>query len=611
MAIINISLLININYVWHLNNLKVIIIYMKKSQKQAKNFKLSKYLLKYKLLAFCVPLFKGIEAATEIFIPIIMANIIDVGIKTNDIQYILINAGIILALNVVGILFAIAGQKCSSVCAECMAKDMRNDLFTHINSLSHAELDKFSTTGLLNRTVHDVHQLKNGTASLLRTFIRIPFLLIGSLVMALSINLKLSLIFVVVCPLLLLTVMLIMKKLAPLLEESKRKLDVTSNITRENLTGVRVVRAFNKQNFEAERFQTANYDLINTELKQGTWAATLVPLIYTIVNFAIVAILYFGGIEVNVGGMSQGNLLAFINYFNQIASSMVAIARLITIFTRMGTSSKRINEVFSLKNSIVDPKKPIEIDPTDPKMGAIEFVNVSFSYNMIKDAVTNLSIKINPGETIGIIGGTGSGKSSIVNLIPRFYDCNKGQLLIGGNNVKKYRVSDLRKIIGIVPQNPTLFAGTIASNMRWRNPNATDEEITKALKISQSYDFVKEYPDYINHKVNRGGTNFSGGQKQRLTIARAIVDNPKILILDDSTSALDFATDAKLRKSIKTMLNCTTFIVTQRTNSIKDADKIIVIENGNILDIGKHEELLERCSVYSEIHFSQNNKEVK
>lgn len=584
---------------------------MKKVQKQAKTFKLSKYLLKYKLLAFLVPLFKGIEAATEIFVPLIMSQIIDIGIKNNDVKFILINACLILGLNIIGIVFAIAGQKCASACTENMAKDMRGDLFTHINSLSHAELDKFSTTGLLNRTVHDVHQLKNGTASLLRTFIRIPFLLIGSLIMAININLKLSLIFIVVCPLLLLTVMLVMKKLAPLLEASKKKLDTTSNITRENLTGVRVVRAFNKQNFEAERFQTANYDLINTELKLGTWAATLVPLIYTIVNFAIVAILYFGGIEVNVGAMTQGNLLAFINYFNQIASSMVAIARLITIFTRMGTSSKRIDEVFSLKNSITDPANPIKIDPDNPNMGKVEFKNVSFSFNNIKDAVSNLSIVVEPGETIGIIGGTGSGKSSIVNLVPRFYDCTKGQVLIGDHNVKKYNVAELRKLIGIVPQNPTLFAGTIATNMRWRNPNATDEDIVKALKISQSYDFVKEYPEFLNKKVNRGGTNFSGGQKQRLTIARAIVDNPKILILDDSTSALDFATDAKLRKSIKTMLDCTTFIVTQRTNSIKDADKIIVIENGNILDIGKHEELLSRCDVYSEIHFSQNNKEVK
>ncbi len=588
-----------------------IINYMKKTQKDKKVFKLLKYLLKYKLLSFCVPLFKGLEAATEIFIPMIMANIIDIGIANRDIRYILTFAAIILGLNVIGIIFSVIGTKCSAVSTESMARDMRSDLFTHINSLSHKELDNFSTTGLLNRTVHDVHQLKNGTASLLRTFIRIPFLLIGSLVMAISINLKLSLIFIIVCPLLLLSVVMIMKKISPLLQASKEKLDKTSNITRENLTGVRVVRAFNKQNFEAERFQTSNYDLINTQLKLGVWAAALVPIIYTIINFAIVAILYFGGIEVNIGGMSQGNLIAFINYFNQIASSMVAIARLITIFTRMGTSSKRINEVLSLKNSITDPKNPINFDPSNPKMGEVEFKNVSFSYNMVKDAISNLNLKVNAGETIGIIGGTGSGKSSIINLIPRFYDCTKGSVLIGGNNIKKYKVSDLRKIIGIVPQNPTLFDGTIASNMRWRNPNASPEEITKALKISQSYDFVKEYSDFLDHKVNRGGSNFSGGQKQRLTIARAIVDNPQILILDDSTSALDFSTDAKLRKSIKHMLNCTTFIVTQRTNSIKDADKIVVLESGKVVDIGTHEELLSRCDVYSEIHYSQNNKEGK
>ena len=379
-------------------------------------------------------------------------------------------------------------------------------------------------------------------------------------------------------------------------------------MTRENLTGVRVVRAFNKQDFEANRFQKSNYDLVDTELKLGNWSAVLVPVIYTIVNFAIIAILYFGGSEVNVGGMSQGNLIAFINYFNQIAAALVLIARLITIYTRMITSNKRIREVFDLKNSINDPDKPIDIDLSNPELSKVEFVNVSFSYDSAKHVVNNLSFVANPGDTIGIIGGTGSGKSSAVNLIPRFYDTTKGSVLVGGKNVKKYRVSELRKLIGIVPQNPTLFEGTIASNLKWRNPLATEEELTKALKISQSYDFVKEYPEYLNKKVNKGGTNFSGGQKQRLTIARALVGNPSILILDDSASALDFATDAKLRKAIKTKTHCTTFIVTQRTNSIKDADKIIVLDNGNVVGIGTHEELLESCEIYKEIHNSQNKE---
>lgn len=576
-------------------------------QKSPKIFKPASYLLKYKLMAFFAPLMKGIEASTEIFVPFIMSNIIDIGIKNNDTRYIIFYACLILALNIIGIICALIGQYLAAKATENMAKDMRYDIYKHISDLSHAELDKYTTAGLLNRTIEDVSQIKNGTGSLLRTTIRIPFLLIGSLVMAIALNLKLSLIFIIVSPILLFTVFMIVRKISPLLHESKVKLDKTSNITRENLTGVRVVRAFNKQTFETERFQTANYELVNTELKMGVWSAVLPALISTIINFAIIAILYFGGIEVNIGNISQGNLIAFINYFGTISASLVSIARLITIYTRMSASSKRVNDIFLLENSIKDPANPIEINYNDPNLASVEFKDVSFSYNNIKNAISDLSIKVEPGQTIGVIGGTGSGKSSITNLIPRFYDATKGQVFVGGENVKKYRVKDLRGIVGIVPQNPTLFEGTILSNMCWRKSDATEEEIIKALKISQSYDFVKEYPDFLNHKVNRGGTNFSGGQKQRLTIARALVGNPKILIMDDSSSALDFATDAKLRKAIKTFLSdTTTFIVSQRTNSLKDADKIIVVDAGNIVDIGSHEELLSRCSIYKEIHESQN-----
>lgn len=576
---------------------------MKKMQKK---FRPITYLGTHKFLSVLVPLLKGAEAIIEVFIPLIMANIIDVGIATNDTSYIIKNAILILGLNIVAIVCSIVSQKINSVVVESMAKNMRKDIFTHINTLSHAELDNFSTTSLLNRSIHDVNHIKIGTASLLRTTARIPFLLIGSLVMAIRINLKMSIIFAIVCPLLIGAVLLIMRKISPLLEQSKTRLDKASNITRENLTGVRVVRAFNKQGYEAERFQTANYDLVDTQLKLGTWSAALVPIIYTIVNFAVVALLYFGGVEVNIGEISQGNLIAFINYFTQIAAALVIIARLISLYTRMFTSTKRINEIFDLENTITDAEKPVDIDLDNPNISKVEFKNVSFSYNSIKNVVTDLSFIANPGETIGIIGGTGSGKSSVVNLIPRFYDCNKGTVLVGDKPVKRYKVSNLRKIVSIVPQNPTLFSGTIESNLKWRNPNATNEEMIKALKISQSFDFVKEYPDFLKQKVNKGGTNFSGGQKQRLTIARALMGNPKILILDDSASALDFATDAKLRKAIKSMNNVTTFIVTQRTNSIKDADKIIVLDAGNIVGIGTHNELLNHCSVYSEIHNSQN-----
>lgn len=535
-----------------------------------------------------------------------MANIIDIGIKNADNSYIWKNAILIFALNIVLVVCAIVAQKLNAEVVEGMARDIRRDMFSHINTLSHEQLDKLSTTSMLNRTVHDVNHIKIGTASLLRTTIRIPFLLIGSIVMSMRINLKLSIIFVIVCPILIGTVMLIMKAISPLINQSKQKLDSTSNITRENLTGVRVVRAFNKQNFEAQRFQKSNTELVDTQLKLGNLSAVLIPIIYMIVNFAIVAILYFGGIEVNVGGISQGNLIAFINYFNQIASALVVIARLITLFTRMSSASKRINDVFDLKNTITDPSVAIDVDFNDVNLSKVEFINVSFSYNQTKNAVENLSFVAQPGQTIGIIGGTGSGKSSVINLIPRFYDCTKGKVLVGDKDVKKYKVDDLRKFVSIVPQNPTLFAGTIESNLRWRNPSATEEELVKALKISQSFDFVKEYPEGLKKRVNRGGTNFSGGQRQRLTIARALVGNPKILILDDSASALDFATDAKLRKAIKSLSNLTTFIVTQRTSSIKDADQIIVLDAGTVVGIGTHEQLLENCVVYREIYDSQN-----
>lgn len=577
-----------------------------------KEFSYFSYLKNYKVFAFFAPFFKALEAATELFVPFIMAKIIDIGIANNDINYIIFNGLLILVLNILGIVFAISGQKFAAIASMGVGRDVRNDIFEHINELSHAELDKFTTTTLLNRSVNDVRNIQNGLGALLRVVMRAPCLIIGSLVLSLFINLKLSLVFVVIIPILVVTVWFIMGKLKPLLITIKTKLDKTTNITRENLTGVRVVRAFNKQSYETEKFKMANYDLISTQIKHGAWTSVLSPVISIIVNFAIIALFYFGGIEVNVGGLSQGKLIAFIDYFGTISTCIIVLANLITIVTRMNASGERINELMCVKNSIKNPSSPAKIDFEDINLGKVEFRDVNFSYSNVKNAVTNLSIKAEPGEIIGIIGGTGSGKSSIINLIPRFYDVSSGEVLINNVNVKKYNVEELRNIIGLVPQNPTLFKGTIRSNMCWRKPDATDEEIIKALKIAQAFDFVKEYPDFLEHKVNRGGTNFSGGQRQRLTIARALVGNPHILILDDASSALDFATDAKLRKSIRTSLaDTTTFIVTQRTNSIRDANKIIVINNGNIIDIGNHTELLERCELYQEIHYSQNKKETK
>lgn len=584
---------------------------MKKQKQEKSVFKPTLYLKKYSLLVVLGPTCKALEALSEVFAPYIMALLIDVGIANNDKDYILKMAIVILAINVVGMIFAILGQKCASVTSEGMGRDIRNDVFKHVNTFSFSELDKYNTTTILNRTINDVYHIQEGTSQIIRNVMRIPFLLIGSLVMAISINLKLSLIFLVVSPILLLIVYCVMKKLQPLLTEGKKRLDKTTQITRENLSGIRVVRAFNKQNYEIDKFTEANTAMLQNDLKQGYLGAIMQPLIYLVVNFAIIAVVYFGGIQINVGSVTQGNLLAFINYFTQISAALVAFARVITILTRMKIAKNRVNDLMLTKNSIVSPASPVKIDQTSPENGSVEFKEVSFSYSYLKDVVINLNLKVEPGETIGVIGGTGSGKSSIVNLIPRFYDATKGQILVNGQNVKKYNVEELRSIIGIVPQNPILFSGTIRDNLCWRKEDATEEELVKALKIAQAYDFVKEYPDFLDHPVNRGGTNFSGGQKQRLTIARALVGNPSIVILDDSTSALDFSTDSKLRKAIKTMLSCTTFIVSQRTNSLKDADKIIVIDAGNIVDIGKHDELLERCDLYREIHESQNKKEVK
>lgn len=580
--------------------------------KVKKEFNYFEYLRKYKTQSFFAPFCKGIETLSELFVPYIMAKIIDVGIANNDVSYIIRNGILILALNIIGIIFAVIGQKCAAIASRGAGKDIRNDIFEHINDLSHSELDKFSTTTLLNRSVNDVRNIQVGLGSILRVIMRAPVLIVGSLIMSLFINIKLSLVFVVIIPLLVLIVWKVMAKLKPLLLTIKTKLDKTTNVTRENLTGVRVVRAFNKQNYETEKFKNANYDLISTQIKHGEWNSALSPLISMVVNLAVLLLFYFGGIEVNVGGLSQGKLIAFIDYFGTISVCIVTLANLITIITRMNASAVRINELMSVKNSIKNPANPVKVDFEDINLGKVEFKNVNFSYSSVKNAVTELSFKAEPGEIIGIIGGTGSGKSSIINLIPRFYDVTSGEILVNDVNVKKYNIEDLRNIIGLVPQNPTLFEGTIRSNMCWRKQDATDEEIIKALKIAQAYDFVKEYPDFLEHKVNKGGKNFSGGQRQRLTIARGLIGNPHIIILDDSSSALDFATDAKLRKSIRSNLNeSTVFIVTQRTNSIRDANKIIVVNNGNIIDIGTHTELLDRCQIYQEIHYSQNKKETK
>ncbi len=571
-------------------------------------FKLFGYLKKYKTRAVLGPVFKFFEAVFDLITPILVALILDVGIPNGDNGYIIGISIAVILMNALGFGCAIICSKCASLVSRGVGLDVRRDMYKKLNELSSAEKDKYTTMALTNRVVHDVNQVEVAIGMTIRQVARAPFLLIGAMVATFIIDFRLALIFLALTPLILLVVIIIMRKTSPMYMQAKTDLDRVSNVTRENLSGNRVVRAFNKQEDEKEKFDKINGEFTLTNLNIGKLSAIMQPLLYLIINVGTIAVVYFGGIRVNVGGLSQGKIITFINYFMQISTALVVIARLIMIYIRTGASMKRIGEVFALNTTIKNVSKPIVLTKDTP--AEVEFINVNFSYNNQKNMVNDLSVKIPAGSTIGIIGGTGSGKSTLVNLLPRFYDVTSGEILINGVNIKKYDLKSLRDYVSIVPQNPTLFKGTIESNLKFRNENIAVSDMVKALIVSQSYEFVCEKPNGIKSKVERGGTNFSGGQRQRLTIARALIDNPRILILDDSSSALDFETDYKLRHSLATLLKDTTkIIVSQRTNSIKDADNIIVLDNGNVVGMGKHEELLKTCDVYKEIHSTQNKEE--
>ena len=570
-------------------------------------FKIKSYLRKYIKFIVVGPFFKFLEAVTDILNPFLVSLMIDVGVAEGNVQYIFTLTAIVIMNNILGIIFALICNKCSALTSEGVGRDIRSSMFKHINTFSHKEFDRFTTMSLTNRCVHDVDQIQTAIGLTIRQVSRVPFLIIGATVMSMIIDLQLSIIFLILMPILFIAIYSIMRITNPIYVESKTRLDNVSNVTRENLSGIRVVRAFNKQEHEKHRFSKANTALSKCNIKVGIISSILHPLLFLVINLATVAIIWFGGIRVEVGGLSQGNVIAFINYVSQISIALVVVARIIITYTKTGASTKRINEVFKLENSIKEEKTCEHLPPTTP--ASIEFKNVNFSYTGTKDVIRNLSFKLEPGQTLGIIGGTGSGKSSIVNLIPRFYDTTSGEVLINGVNVKNYNIKELREYVGFVPQNATLFKGTLRENLSWRKEDASDFEIIKALKISQSIDFVRELPDFLEHKVERGGTNFSGGQKQRLTIARALVGKPKILIMDASSSALDFATDASLRKAIyQNLKGITTIIVSQRTNSIKNCDLIITMDNGEVAGIGTHEELMKNCPIYAEIYYSQNKE---
>jgi len=574
---------------------------------------LAKYLKYYKLQVMLGPLCKLIETILELSCPILVAKIIDHGITSGDTSFIIKYGVIVVALNVIGFCFAIVCQKCASISSVGIATKIREDMYTNINKLSHAEIDKFGTSSLLTRLTNDVTQIENMVSILIRVMIRCPCLLIGSIILSLTINLKLSLIFLVVIPVLAIILVLFTKKTMPFFKLVRQKLDIVSRITRENLSGVRVVRAFTHETHEKERFYDANEKLVKTNIGVSQISALLNPLIFLVVDFAIIAILWFGGVEINAGGLTQGQLIAFCNYMITLSIALIATSRIYVNFVRTTASAHRINEVLQAQPSVIfsDKRIDIEIDDNQP---ILEFKNVGFSYDRTETDpermfVKDLTFNLMPNQTLGIIGSTGSGKTTIANLMTRFYDCNTGEVLLYGKNIKDYPLKQLRDIVSITQQRSTLFSGSLRKNMQIRKTNATDEEIISALKTAQAWDFVKDFPNTLDYNIMAGGKNVSGGQMQRLTIARSLIGEPRLLILDDSASALDFLTDLNLRKALKKDLKCATVLISQRTTTIKNADLIIVLDHGDVVGMGKHSELLKTCQIYRETYISQTQRE--
>lgn len=571
--------------------------------------KLTRFLKKYRKEVILGPAFKLIEAIFELIIPLLTADIIDRGVKTGNTSYVWHMSGIMLLLGFTGLCSAFVCQKFASVASQGFGTEVRNALYDRINSFSHAEVDKFGTPSLITRITNDVNQLQYAVAMLIRLVIRAPFLAIGAVIMAMTVDLTLSVVFLIATPLIALTLYVVMSRSVPYYRVIQKKLDRISLIAREGLSGARVIRAFSKQEGEEKRFAEAARDQAVTAVRVGRLSALLNPFTYMIMNFAVIAIVWFGGWRVDSGYMTQGQIIAFVNYMNQTLLALIVVANLVVTFTRAAASAARVNEVFETETSVPE----LNGDPVPEIEGApkIEFDRVGFSYDGIgKYALSGLTISIRPGETVGIIGGTGSGKSTLVNLIPRFYDATVGRVLVDGVDVRSYSFSQLRRKVGMVPQEAVLFSGTIADNLRMGRENAPPDKMEWALSVAQAREFVSKLPQGIESPVSQGGKNFSGGQKQRLTIARALVGEPEILILDDSASALDFATDAALRRALKSETKgMTVLIVSQRVGAIRHADRIIVLDDGAVAGIGTHAELMESCTVYREICLSQLSRE--
>lgn len=575
-------------------------------KKVSGEIKMTSFFAPYKKELIVGPFCKLVEAVLELLIPLIMAEIIDKGIALADWKFVLKYSGLIVLACTSGLCFSLVCQIFASRCSQGYGTDVRNALFKHINALSSEQFDDFGTPSLLTRLSGDINQLQVAVAMLIRLVVRAPFIIIGSVVMAIILNPRLSLVFIAATPVIALALFFIMRSTVPRYKKVQKKVDDLSKVTRENLTGVRVVRAFAKEEEERERFDGEAKELAKAASVVGAISALLNPVSLLIINLAITAVVYFGGDMVNTGDMTQGEVTAFVNYLTQISLALVVTANLVVIFTKASASGARVKEVLNTSPSVTDGEGVEWGEDGAPR---VEFRHVFFGYGG-NDVLQDISFKIYPSKVVGVIGGTGSGKSTLVNLLPRFYDVRRGSVLINGRNVKDYKLKQLRDRIGYVPQRTVLFSGTIRENMLWGNPGATDEDIMQALRTAQAEEFVAKLPEGLDTQVNQGGKNFSGGQRQRLTIARALVRRPEIVIMDDSASALDFATDLKLRTAIRHELrDTTTFIVSQRATSVRHADLIIVLDGGVAVGMGRHDELMRTCEVYREIVQSQEDKE--
>ena len=562
---------------------------------------LIKYLRHYIKESILAPLFKMLEASFELFVPLVMAAIIDTGIKNSDKPYIFKMGMVLVGLAIVGFISALTAQYFAAKAAVGFGKDLRGDLYRHINTLSYSEIDKIGTSTLITRLTADVNQMQTAVNLFLRLFLRSPFIVIGAVVMAFTVDPKTAIIFAVSIPILAVVVFGIMFYSVPIYKKVQNRLDSVMRMTRENLSGVRVIRAFNHEQREIEDFDKCSEELKDMQLYGGKISAYLNPITYVIVNLSIVLIIYVGGLRVDTGRLTQGEVISLINYMSQVLVELIKLSNLIINLTKSVACGNRINDVFKIKPSINDGSGIKTENDT-----AVEFDHVSATYaGSNEKSLDSLTLNVPRGSTVGIIGATGSGKTTLINLIPRFYDVSGGSLKVNGTDVRNYNVDELRKLVGVVPQKAALVSGTVRDNMKWGKPDATDEEINAALKTAQALDFVDE-KDGLDSKILQGGKNLSGGQIQRLTIARALVRKPEILILDDSSSALDFATDAALRRAIKSDTdNMTVFIVSQRFSTIKNADMIIVLDDGRVCGIGKHDELFEGCEEYRDICESQ------